>query len=83
LVSAYPAPGQVRPLVDVLVDLLARFDGSWAKLSTGAVFDRLAAEHPAFAGLAWKDLPAVGVTLNVPEARAAVGSTTASTTQEV
>ena len=81
--SAYPAPGQSRPLLDALVDLVARFDPAWAKLSTAQVFDRLAAEHPAFAGLSWNELPAVGVTLNVPEARAAVDATTAATTQEV
>ena len=70
--AAYPAPGQVRPLADVLVELLARYDSSWAKLTTGQVFDRLAGEHPAFVGLSWDDIPAVGVTLNVPQARAAL-----------
>ncbi len=82
-VAAYPAPGQSRPLIEPLVELLARFDPSWAKLTAGQVFDRLAAGHPAFAGLSWKELPAVGVTLNVPEARAAVDATTAATTLEV
>jgi NADH-quinone oxidoreductase subunit G len=81
--AAYPPPGQVRPMVDVLVDLLTRFDPSWAKLSTGQVFDRLAGEHPAFAGLSWDDIPAVGVTLNVPQAQAAVDSATASVAQEI
>jgi predicted molibdopterin-dependent oxidoreductase YjgC len=73
----------VRPLVDVLVDLLARYDASWSKLTTAQVFDRLAGENPAFAGLSWDDLPAVGVTLNVPQARAALDAATASAVQEV
>ena len=81
--AAFPAPGQTRPLVDVLVDLLARYDASWSKLTTGQVFDRLASEHPAFAGLSWDDIPAVGVTLNVPQARAAVDAATASAVQEI
>jgi predicted molibdopterin-dependent oxidoreductase YjgC len=81
--AAFPPPGQVRPLVDVLAELLARFDASWSKLSIGQVFGRLAGEHPAFAGLSWDDLPAVGVTLNVPQAKAAADSTAASVAQEI
>jgi predicted molibdopterin-dependent oxidoreductase YjgC len=81
--AAYPSPGQDRPMTDVLVDLLARFDPSWNKLTTGQVFDRLAGEHPAFAGLSWDDIPAVGVTLNVPQAKAAASSTAASVAQEI
>jgi NADH-quinone oxidoreductase subunit G len=80
--QASPAPGQVRPLVDVLIELLGRFDPSWSKLTLGQVFDRLAAEHSAFAGISWNDIPAVGTTLNVPQARAAVDAATASTAQE-
>ncbi|HJX28990.1 MAG TPA: molybdopterin-dependent oxidoreductase, partial [Thermoanaerobaculia bacterium] len=80
--QASPAPGQVQPLVDALVELLARFDSSWSKLTVGQVFDRLAAEHPAFAGISWSDIPAVGTTLNVPQARAATDAATASTAQE-
>ncbi len=82
-VAAFPAASQARPLVDALVELLARFDPSWSKLSTGQVFDRLAGEHPAFAGLSWDDLPAVGVSLNVPQARAAMDPTAAAAIQEI
>jgi NADH-quinone oxidoreductase subunit G len=80
--AAYPAPGQVRPLVDVLVDLLTRFDPSWAKMSTPAVFDRLAAELPAFLGITWESLPATGTTLNVPGARARLDAVSAERVQE-
>jgi NADH-quinone oxidoreductase subunit G len=69
-VSAFPAPGVVRPTLEVLSDLLSRFDASWAGLTTGKVFDRLASEIPAFAGLSWHRLPATGASLNVPGTRA-------------
>jgi NADH-quinone oxidoreductase subunit G len=66
---AFPAPGQTRSAVEALGDLLSRFDPAWAGLSPGKVFDRLAGELPAFAGLSWHDLPATGAALNVPGAR--------------
>jgi len=62
---AFPAQGQVRPGVEVLSDLLSRFDAKWANLSAGAVFDRLAATVPAFAGLSWHTLPATGAPLHL------------------
>jgi NADH-quinone oxidoreductase subunit G len=68
--AAYPAPGLVRPGVEVLADLLARFDPRWAGLDAPAVFDRLAAELPAFAGLSWHGLGALGAPLAVPESHA-------------
>ena len=40
----------------------------WANQSPGKVFDRLAGELPAFAGLSWHDLPATGAALHVPGA---------------
>ena len=53
--SASSAPSRrrarSRSAVEALADLLSRFDAGWANLSTGAVFDRLAGELPAFAGL--------------------------------
>jgi predicted molibdopterin-dependent oxidoreductase YjgC len=65
LMTAFPAPGQVRTTLEVLTDLLSRYDASWAGLTTGQVFDRLASGIPAFAGLSWRGLPATGATLNV------------------
>jgi NADH-quinone oxidoreductase subunit G len=67
---AFPAPGQARPAVEALSELLARYDARWANLGAAAVFDRLAAELPAFAGLSWHHLPATGAALDVPAARA-------------
>ncbi len=69
-VSAFPAPGQVRPALEVLSDLLSRFDPSWAGLTTGKVFDRMASAIPALAGLSWRTLPATGASLNVPGSQA-------------
>ncbi|HEY6324642.1 MAG TPA: molybdopterin-dependent oxidoreductase [Thermoanaerobaculia bacterium] len=67
---AFPPPGQARPAVEALSELLARYDARWANLAAAAVFDRLATELPAFAGLSWHHLPATGAALDVPAARA-------------
>jgi NADH-quinone oxidoreductase subunit G len=67
---AFPPPGQARPAVEALSELLARWDARWANLAAPAVFDRLAAELPAFAGLSWHHLPATGAALDLPAARA-------------
>ncbi len=66
--KAFPPTGQVRPAVEVLSDLLSRFDAGWAHQSAASVFDRLASELPAFASLSWRRLPATGASLHVPEA---------------
>ncbi|HUF78594.1 MAG TPA: 2Fe-2S iron-sulfur cluster-binding protein [Thermoanaerobaculia bacterium] len=64
---AFPAPGGVRPGVEVLGDLLSRFDASRSDQVTPAeVFDRMAAELPAFSGLTFDDLPAIGTPLQAP-----------------
>jgi NADH-quinone oxidoreductase subunit G len=65
---AFFPPGQARAGVEVLAELLNRLEPGWAGLSVGAVFGRLAAAVPAFAGLAFEGLPAEGVELAVPEA---------------
>jgi NADH-quinone oxidoreductase subunit G len=80
---AMPAPGQARPLVEALSDLLSRSDRAWAGLSAGSVFDRLAAEHPAFAGLSWHDLPATGAALKVAGAHPALATEAAAAAPEV
>ncbi|HEX4965259.1 MAG TPA: molybdopterin-dependent oxidoreductase [Thermoanaerobaculia bacterium] len=66
---AFAPIGQVRPAVEVLGDLLSRFEGGWSQVSAGSVFDRLAGELPAFAGLSWHRLPATGAALHVPGAQ--------------
>jgi len=67
---AFPPPGQARPAVEALSELLARYDPRWANLTAPAVFDRLAAAVPAFAGLSWRHLPATGAALDLPAAHA-------------
>jgi anaerobic selenocysteine-containing dehydrogenase len=67
---AFPPPGQARPGVEALSELLARYDARWANLTAPQVFERLAAELPAFAGLGWRGLPATGAPLAVEQARA-------------
>jgi NADH-quinone oxidoreductase subunit G len=73
---AFPPPGQVRPAVEVLAELLGGFDDEWAGFAdagTGAArqaFARLAATVPAFAGLDF-DLPSTGTALDAAGGRKA------------
>ncbi|MFL6193725.1 MAG: molybdopterin-dependent oxidoreductase, partial [Thermoanaerobaculia bacterium] len=79
---AFPPPGQTRTTVEALCDLLSRADAGYANLAPGAVFDRLAAELPAFAGLNWHDLPATGAALNVPGAAHRISDAAAEASSE-
>ncbi|HEX6865590.1 MAG TPA: molybdopterin-dependent oxidoreductase [Thermoanaerobaculia bacterium] len=83
--KAFPPPGQTRNTIEVLLDLLTRFDPIWSKTqSVGQVFDQMAEKIPAFAGLSWRTLPATGSVLNVPEAGpVAAGGTASETVREV
>ncbi|HEX2162535.1 MAG TPA: hypothetical protein VHM02_01160, partial [Thermoanaerobaculia bacterium] len=54
--------------VEALADLLDRFEAGWRGATAGTVFDRLAGELPALAGLAWETIPATGAPLAVPGA---------------
>jgi len=65
--ACFPPPGEARPGVEALADLLARFDPAWSGLGAAEVFDRLAAGAPAFAGLSYESLPPTGAPLAVPE----------------
>ena len=55
----------------MLADLLSRFDPKWASVSTAVVFDLLAEELPALAGLRWAEIPATGVPIVHASAEAA------------
>ncbi len=66
---AYPPPAQVRPALEILADLLSRFDAKWSTVTPAAVFDLLAEEVAEFSGLRYQDIPATGQT--VARARAA------------
>ena len=81
--AAFPSPGQVRPAIEILGDLLSRWEPRWAGLSASAVFNRIAAEVPAFVGLQWGSLPATGASLNVPEARPMMSEAAAESTPEI
>src|SRR4051812_7994155 len=80
--KAFPPTGQVRPAVEVLADLLSRFETGWAQLSAATVFDRLAGELPAFAGLSWRRLPATGASLHMPEAHSKLSDQAAEAASE-
>ncbi|HET9768753.1 MAG TPA: molybdopterin-dependent oxidoreductase, partial [Thermoanaerobaculia bacterium] len=70
--QAFPPGGETLPTVEVLAAVLRRLDPTWKAATAGEVFDRLAAEVPAFAGLSWKGVPPTGVAL--PEVEAAVSA---------
>ena len=80
--AACPPPGQDRPLVDVLGDLLGRFEQGWPQRTPAAVFDKLAAEIPAFAGITWETLPATGAPLHVPGAHPLSDAVNAARSEE-
>ncbi|QQR72748.1 MAG: molybdopterin-dependent oxidoreductase [Holophagales bacterium] len=61
---AFPAPGQARPGTEVLVDLISRFDPSYLGAGTAEVFTRMAERLPAFAGLAYRRIAALGQQLD-------------------
>jgi NADH-quinone oxidoreductase subunit G len=61
--AAYPPPAQVRSGLEILADLLSRFEPRWASVSAPTVFDLLAEELPAFDGLSWAAIPAIGLPL--------------------
>ncbi|HEY4594130.1 MAG TPA: hypothetical protein VIJ61_17045, partial [Thermoanaerobaculia bacterium] len=63
-------------------DLLSRFETGWAQLSAATVFDRLAGELPAFAGLSWRRLPATGASLHMPEAHSKLSDQAAEAASE-
>jgi len=63
---AFPGPAQVRPAVEVLAELLGRFDSKWAAVDAATAFDLLAEEVDALDGLRWATLPAGGVSIAGP-----------------
>jgi NADH-quinone oxidoreductase subunit G len=65
----YPAPGQCRPGVEVLADLLGRFDKSWIGADAPRVFGALSGKAAPLASLESTGLgavPAGGVPLELP-----------------
>ncbi|HRC84378.1 MAG TPA: hypothetical protein PK413_02070, partial [Thermoanaerobaculia bacterium] len=69
--QAFPAPAQVKTPVEVLTEILARFDAAWAGLTEAQVFDRLAARVPAFSGVRFEAVPATGRPVGAEPALAA------------
>ena len=67
---AFPAPAQCRPALEVLADLLSRFDSKWASVTAPVVFDMMAEEIPALGGLRWARIPATGAPVPVAPAEA-------------
>jgi predicted molibdopterin-dependent oxidoreductase YjgC len=57
---AFPPPGEARPGVDILLDLLRRFDPRWETLDTAQVFRRLATTLMGMPSATFDRLPARG-----------------------
>jgi NADH-quinone oxidoreductase subunit G len=64
---AFPAPAQCRPALEVLADLLGRYDPKWASVNPATVFDLMAEEIEPLAGLRWSAIPATGTALAATE----------------
>jgi NADH-quinone oxidoreductase subunit G len=60
---AFPAPSQARPGVEILAELLARFEPKWGSIDAATAFDLLAEEVERFADLRWRALPPHGISL--------------------
>ena len=63
--SAFPAGGEGRSGVEILLDLLGRFSADWKALSLPQVFARMAATVVELNELSYVALPAEGVQLSV------------------
>jgi predicted molibdopterin-dependent oxidoreductase YjgC len=57
---AFPPPSQARPALEILAELLARFDSKWGSVTPATTFDLLAEEVESFDGLRWSTIPADG-----------------------
>jgi NADH-quinone oxidoreductase subunit G len=63
---AFPSPGEAKPLLEVLRELLARYEPGWSQATIESVFALLAATVPAFSGLEFGKLPPDGAPLALP-----------------
>ena len=61
--AAFPPPGQVRSGVEVLVDLLSRFDATWAARGPHEVFLTMVQQAAPFGSLPESPLPLLGQAL--------------------
>ena len=60
---AFPSPGEARPAVEVLAEILSHFDEGWKSLDVETVFQRMAEEIDDLRGLAFDRLPPTGAVL--------------------
>ncbi len=61
--AAFPPPGQTRSGVEVLIDLLARFDSTWNQRTAAEVFASMVRQVPPFHSLGDCPLPLAGAPL--------------------
>ncbi|MFM7803449.1 MAG: molybdopterin-dependent oxidoreductase, partial [Verrucomicrobiota bacterium] len=63
--KAVEAPGDARPESEFLLELVRSVTGQDAPRTLEGLFNRMAAEVPAFAGLQWAGLGDAGVTVQI------------------
>ncbi len=61
--AAFPSPGQVRSGVEVLADLLTRFDASWKHRGAAEVYAAMVEQVASFNALKGWKLPSTGAPL--------------------
>ncbi|MDH3745789.1 MAG: 2Fe-2S iron-sulfur cluster-binding protein [Acidobacteriota bacterium] len=64
--AAFPAPAGIRSGVSVLSDLLGTLDRRWKNLTPEQVFERMSRSVAGFYGRSFAELPAEGVSLEMP-----------------
>ncbi|MGE0639174.1 MAG: molybdopterin-dependent oxidoreductase [Thermoanaerobaculia bacterium] len=62
-VSAFPAPAQVRPALEVLADLLSRIEPQWSTVTAASVFDLMSEDLDEFEGMRFSTIPPYGAPL--------------------
>ena len=69
--AAFPPPAPVRPALEILADILVRFDPAWSARTAPDVFAELGATIEAFNGTTLEALGSRGVTLDVNDSSVA------------
>jgi NADH-quinone oxidoreductase subunit G len=64
---AFPAPGEARPAVEILPEILVQFDAAWDGVGLDEVFERMAKQVPELEGMTFAGVSATGVALKEPE----------------
>jgi NADH-quinone oxidoreductase subunit G len=70
--QAIPRPGEVRPQVNVLLELISRLSGSPFRLSVPAIFNQIAGAVPFYGGITYDEIGGHGVRWQDRDAASAI-----------